>query len=153
MLTLLYAAAAILAIGVGLLIHHFTLTCVLLFLLMGCLGMGNGSVFQLVPQRFKKEIGVLTGLVGAAGGIGGYYLNFALGHLYAMTGTYASGFYAFAGIAALALGALRIASPRWMASWLGEGGVAHTTIDHRSIPISAVVDTNIMAIIESGETV
>lgn len=28
------------------------------------LGMGNGSVFQLVPQRFRREIGVMTGLVG-----------------------------------------------------------------------------------------
>ena len=35
---------------------------------MGLLGMGNGAVFQLVPQRFPKEIGVITGIVGAAGG-------------------------------------------------------------------------------------
>ncbi|MGH6840732.1 MAG: MFS transporter, partial [Methylocella sp.] len=34
------------------------------------LGMGNGAVFQLLPQRFRKEIGVMTGLVGAAGGLG-----------------------------------------------------------------------------------
>ncbi|HNE15767.1 MAG TPA: nitrate/nitrite transporter, partial [Rhodocyclaceae bacterium] len=38
------------------------------------LGMGNGAVFQLVPQRFRKEIGVMTGLVGMAGGVGGFYL-------------------------------------------------------------------------------
>ena len=41
---------------------------------MGLLGMGNGSVFQLVPQRFPKEIGVMTGVVGAAGGVGGFFL-------------------------------------------------------------------------------
>jgi MFS transporter, NNP family, nitrate/nitrite transporter len=34
------------------------------------LGMGNGAVFQLVAQRFPGEIGVITGLVGAAGGSG-----------------------------------------------------------------------------------
>ena len=39
---------------------------------MLALGMGNGSVFQLVPQRFRREIGVMTGLVGMAGGIGGF---------------------------------------------------------------------------------
>ncbi len=30
---------------------------------MLALGFGNGAVFQLVPQRFKEEIGVMTGLV------------------------------------------------------------------------------------------
>ena len=38
--------------------------------MMACLGMGNGSVFQIVPQRFKDEIGVMTGIVGAFGGLG-----------------------------------------------------------------------------------
>src|SRR3546814_15371830 len=37
---------------------------------MLALGVGNGAVFQLVPQRFQAEIGVMTGLVGMAGGIG-----------------------------------------------------------------------------------
>jgi len=124
MLTLLYATVVAAALGVGLLISNFALACVLLFVLMGCLGMGNGSVFQLVPQRFKKEIGVMTGLVGAAGGVGGYYLNFALGHLHDATGTYASGFFAFAAIAAVALGVLRAVAPAWTRSWLGANGVA-----------------------------
>ena len=44
-----------------------------------CLGMGNGSVFQLVPQRFRAEIGVATGIVGAFGGIGGFFLPLILG--------------------------------------------------------------------------
>ena len=42
--------------------------------------MGNGAVFQLVPQRFRKEIGVMTGLVGMAGGVGGFYLASSLGY-------------------------------------------------------------------------
>ena len=124
MLNLLYATVIVMALGVGLYIHSFPVTCALLFVLMACLGMGNGSVFQLVPQRFKKEIGVMTGLVGAAGGVGGYYLNFALGHLHDSTGTYASGFYAFAAIALIAFVILRAVSPGWMRSWLGAGGVA-----------------------------
>ena len=44
------------------------------------LGMANGSVFQLLPQRFGKDIGVMTGLVGASGGIGGFYLASSLGY-------------------------------------------------------------------------
>ncbi len=43
------------------------------------LGAGNGAVFQLVPQRFRKEIGVMTGLIGMAGGIGGFALTAGLG--------------------------------------------------------------------------
>src|SRR6185503_6673024 len=82
MLTILYAVVIAASVGVGLLLTNYLAVCVLLFVLMGCLGMGNGAVFQLVPQRFKKEIGVMTGLVGAAGGVGGFYLNFALGHLH-----------------------------------------------------------------------
>lgn len=125
MLTVLYATVIVMAVGVGLAIGNFPVAEVLLFVMMAALGMGNGSVFQLVPQRFKKEIGVMTGLVGAAGGVGGYYLNFALGHLHDITGTYASGFYAFAAIAVVAFIVLRVVAPGWTKSWLGEGGVAH----------------------------
>ena len=42
----------------------------LLFVAIGCLGMGNGAVFQLVPQRFADRMGLVTGIVGAAGGLG-----------------------------------------------------------------------------------
>src|SRR5437016_4733068 len=48
----------------------------LLFLSMGMMGMGNGAVFQLLPQRFPDRVGLLTGLVGAAGGLGGFFLAF-----------------------------------------------------------------------------
>src|SRR5258705_10280031 len=42
------------------------------------LGMGNGAVFQLIPLRFRQEIGLMTGMVGCAGGIGGFFLSHAL---------------------------------------------------------------------------
>ena len=51
----------------------------LLFVGMGLLGMGNGAVFQLVPQRFPERIGLVTGVVGAAGGLGGFFLPSLLG--------------------------------------------------------------------------
>ena len=43
------------------------------------LGMGNGAVFQLVPQRFAGRMGIITGVVGAAGGLGGFFLPSMLG--------------------------------------------------------------------------
>src|SRR3989338_10887159 len=48
---------------------------------MLALRMGNGAVFQLVPQRFHREIGVMTGLVGMAGGIGGFFLALRFGYV------------------------------------------------------------------------
>jgi len=141
MLTLLYTVVIVCALGTGLMITNFPVACVLLFLMMGALGMGNGSVFQLVPQRFRKQIGIMTGLVGAAGGIGGYYLNFALGHLHDSFGTYASGFYAFSGMAVIALVALRAVSPSWEKKWLGKGGVAQdsVTADREAATVGAAV--------------
>jgi NNP family nitrate/nitrite transporter-like MFS transporter len=106
-LSSLYVAVLAISGGVALFLQNFAVTCGLLFLLMGVLGMGNGSVFQLVPQRFKREIGLVTGLVGAAGGLGGYYLNFALGHLHDATGSYSAGFVAVAAITLMALVVLR----------------------------------------------
>ncbi|MBB3691882.1 NarK/NasA family nitrate transporter [Sphingomonas sp. BK580] len=72
-------------------------------LAMLALGVGNGAVFQLVPQRFAAEIGVMTGLVGMAGGVGGFYLASSLGVAKQATGSFAPGFLVFAGLAGLAL--------------------------------------------------
>ncbi|WYP28076.1 nitrate/nitrite transporter [Alkalihalobacillus sp. FSL W8-0930] len=88
-----------------------------LFIGMGCLGMGNGAVFQLVPQRFQKEIGMVTGIVGAAGGIGGFFLPNILGILRDLTGTYASGFIVFAMVTLLAVGILAFAQASWRKQW------------------------------------
>ena len=124
MLTVLYLAAIVTATVIGFTITSEAITFPLLFILMGAMGMGNGSVFQLIPQRFKKEIGVMTGLVGAAGGVGGYYLAQEMGNLHDITHTYGSGFFAYAGIALVAVGVLRAVAPGWQRTWLGEGGVA-----------------------------
>ncbi len=81
------------------------------------LGMGNGSVFQLVPLRFRHEIGVMTGLVGAAGGIGGFFLAKSLGWSKGMTGGFAVGFWIFAGLALLGLFGLVSVKKRWRTTW------------------------------------
>lgn len=64
------------------------------------LGIGNGAVFKLVPQLFPTEIGVVTGLVGALGGLGGFFPPIVLGIVKDATGGYAPGF-VFLAIAAL----------------------------------------------------
>lgn len=59
---------------------------------MGLLGMGNGSVFQLVPQRFPDRVGIMTGIVGAAGGLGGFLLPSVLGLVKQETQSFGAGF-------------------------------------------------------------
>ena len=59
---------------------------------MAALGMGNGAVFQWIPQKFHQDIGLVTGLVGAAGGVGGFFLPTLLGSVKGLTGSYGIGF-------------------------------------------------------------
>jgi len=93
---------------------------VVLGALMLCLGLGNGAVFQMVPQRFAREIGLVTGVVGAIGGIGGFVLPNVLGQARAATGSFAPGFVTLASIgagAALLLRVLMASRTGWRASW------------------------------------
>jgi NNP family nitrate/nitrite transporter-like MFS transporter len=84
---------------------------------MMALGAGNGAVFQLAPQRFPKEIGVVTGFVGAMGGVGGFYLASTLGMAKQLTGSYQPGFIGFAVLALGAQLALLGLRGRWRAAW------------------------------------
>jgi NNP family nitrate/nitrite transporter-like MFS transporter len=84
---------------------------------MMALGAGNGAVFQLAPQRFPKEIGVVTGFVGAMGGVGGFYLASTLGIAKQLTGSYQPGFIGFAVLALGAQLALLGLRGRWRAAW------------------------------------
>ena len=94
-----------------------TIALGLFIVAMLTLGTGNGAVFQLVPQRFRKEIGVMTGLVGCAGGIGGFFLSSSLGVAQQYAGTPQAGFLIFAAIALVALGGLTAVKTRWRTTW------------------------------------
>src|SRR5271165_6189294 len=83
----------------------------------GSLGMANDVVFQLLPQRFRREIGVMTGLVGAGGGIGGFYLASSLGFSKGLTGSYLPGFLIFASLCFLAIIGLSVVKTRWRSTW------------------------------------
>lgn len=123
-LTALYAVAAgaFAAISTGLSTIWLALPVFVVGML--ALGMGNGAVFQLVPQRFGREIGVMTGLVGMTGGIGGFYLAYSLGVSKQMTGGYGAGFLVFALLAVAALAGIAGVRRRWRTSWADAYGAA-----------------------------
>jgi NNP family nitrate/nitrite transporter-like MFS transporter len=100
------AAAALALVSMGL--PGLRLAASVFIAGMLALGMGNGAVFQLAPQRFAREMGLVTGLVGMAGGLGGFYLASSLGLSKQVTGSYQAGLVTFAGLAfaALAVAAL-----------------------------------------------
>ena len=89
----------------------------LLFLCMGMLGMGNGAVFQLVPQRFSRHVGVVTGLVGAAGGLGGFLLPSLLGATKDRVGDYGTGLLAFSIAFFVASALLLLRGTAWARDW------------------------------------
>ena len=116
-LTLVYSLAAVVLVAIAMSAHSLYLTFGLFLLVMGALGVGNGAVFQLVPQRFRKEIGVMTGLVGFGGGVGGFYLASSLGFAKKLTGSPSLGFLIFAGLAVMALLGLSVVKTRWRTTW------------------------------------
>lgn len=56
------------------------------------IGLGNGAVFKLVPEYFPQSVGAVTGLVGAAGGLGGFFPPLVLGAIHQATGAFTIGF-------------------------------------------------------------
>jgi len=113
----MYAIAALLLLAMSFGQPNLTSSLSIVIPVMAVLGMGNGAVFQLVPQRFRKEIGVMTGLVGMAGGIGGFYLAASLGWFKQITGSYQLGVLIFAGLAVLAIIGLASVKTRWRTTW------------------------------------
>jgi NNP family nitrate/nitrite transporter-like MFS transporter len=125
-LLILYLGTAATMAGVAVL-PPLAVTVALLFAGMGMLGMGNGAVFQLVPQRFANEIGVITGVVGAAGGVGGFFLPNLFGSLRTLTGSFGPGFLFFALTGVACATGLVMLRPTWERSFLARGGKALTS--------------------------
>lgn len=117
LLSILFGAIGVLTTGVGLL-PPLPVVTVLLFLAMAAMGLGNGALFQVIPQRFRSEIGVATGIVGAIGGVGGFFLPLLLGLMKDLTGSYGTGLLLFALASFAAVAALQSLRSGWQASWL-----------------------------------
>lgn len=108
---------------------------------MAMLGMANGSVFQLVPQRFPDHVGIVTGIVGAGGGFGGFVLPSLLGLMKDATGSFGTGFAVvascfFAGIAAL-LYLKKIWQRSWPAATAARAGLLIRPVVNEAAPVYA----------------
>ena len=93
LLLLVFAAAPIAALilaaeSLGPEMVGVTMACLSLAAL---LGLGNGAVFKLVAQYFPRNTGLVTGVVGAAGGFGGFFPPMVMGAIRDATGSYALG--------------------------------------------------------------
>lgn len=67
------------------------------------LGLGTGAVFKLVAHWFPQDVGTVTGVVGAAGGLGGFFPPLLMALVKSATGSYVLGFVllAFVGVICL----------------------------------------------------
>ena len=115
-LSIFYAVAAVGLLAAAL-IHNLHGNLAVFLVISAALGMANGSVFQLLPQRFGRDLGIMTGLVGCGGGVGGFYLASSLGFAKKMTGSCSIGFLAFGVLCVLALVGLSVVKTRWRTTW------------------------------------
>jgi MFS transporter, NNP family, nitrate/nitrite transporter len=67
----------------------FTLCCLIL---AAAFGAGGGAVFKVVGTDFPHDVGAVTGVVGAAGGLGGFFPPLVMAVVKTLTGSYALGF-------------------------------------------------------------
>lgn len=123
----LYSVVVMAMLGVAITRGSFVPALLLFAIGMMAMGMGNGAVFQLLPQRFGKQIGTLTGLVGMAGGLGGFYLASSLGLSKQWTGDYRLGFVCYALLGLMAFAILFRVKVRWRATW-GSPAVAKARV-------------------------
>jgi len=122
-LYIFFGIVAAMAIINATIVESFYLAIAVLFTIMAFLGMANGAVFQLVPQRFGKDMGIMTGIIGCAGGLGGTSLIKTLGWSKAAFDSYSIGFFIFAGIVLMAITGISLVKTRWRTTWgLQAGG-------------------------------
>ena len=125
-LTAVLASVAVTLVLCGLATESLPLTVILLIVCFAALGAGNGATFQLVPLRWPTTTAVAGSMIGEIGALGGGFITNALGLSKQFTGSYASGFYAFAACTVLVLGMLRFMQIRWTRTWAEKGGRARS---------------------------
>ncbi len=106
------------------------MTTILFMLCFAALGMGNGSLFQLVPHRWPTTTAVAGSMIGEIGALGGGFVPNAMGLSKQYTGTFAFGFLSFAVFAGIVFLILMIAQRRWTRTWVGKGGKALSEVKH-----------------------
>ena len=101
-------------------------TTLLVMLCFAALGGGNGALFQLVPLRWPLATAVAGSMIGEIGALGGGLVPSAMGLSKQYAGTYAWGFFLFAGLALVMLVMLRVMQIRWTRTWAEKGGRARS---------------------------
>mgnify|MGYP006147767599 CR=1 FL=1 len=105
-----YAAVmgtGILAVVLAFTYEHMVPLTIACLTLAVFLGLGTGAVFKLVAHWFPEQVGAVTGVVGAAGGLGGFFPPLVMGAFYSTTGDYSGG------LLLLAATALGVAAFTW----------------------------------------
>ena len=109
----------------GLMAAPSLLATTLLFMLcFAALGAGNGATFQLVPLRWPLTTAVAGGMIGEIGALGGSVLPNVLSYSKQHTGSFRSGWIAYAALAFAILILMRIVARSWTKTWVGKGGRA-----------------------------
>ena len=117
-----YGVVCLLAIISATFTLPFYVAIFVLFLIMAHLGMANGAVFQLVPQRFGKDIGIMTGIIGCAGGLGGTAIIKTFGWSKGTFDGYSAGFIIFAIVVFIAILGISLVKTRWRTTWGVQAG-------------------------------
>jgi NNP family nitrate/nitrite transporter-like MFS transporter len=114
-LLVLLLSIALCNVGFAMLMPALPGAIALLATLYVCFGLGNGATFQLVPHRWKGRTGLMTGIIGAAGGIGGFYLPVVMSIAKESTGSYQLGFMTFGVLAVIAFTLVVVLHRQWLA--------------------------------------
>ena len=106
---LYYVLPAIAGAVVAVISPSHTMGLAMMVVATAAMGFGNGVVFQLVAEWFPQDIGLASGVVGAAGAVGGFLLPILIGTMKEFSGSYELGFWLFAGLAVCAWGTVMVA--------------------------------------------
>ena len=102
-LTASFAGTIVMAVALAFLYEEMVPLTVACLTLAVFLGLGTGAVFKLVPEWFPEQVGAVTGVVGAAGGLGGFFPPLVMASVKSATDSYTIGFILMAAVAGIAL--------------------------------------------------
>jgi len=125
-LNLVLCTVAVTLVLCGLANGSLAATTLLVIVCFAALGAGNGAVFQLVPLRWPLATAVACSMIGEIGALGGGLVPNAMGLSKQYLGSYAGGFYVFAGLAVAMQVMLRTMQIRWTRTWAEKGGRARS---------------------------
>ncbi|MEW9699714.1 nitrate/nitrite transporter [Paenibacillus sp. SI8] len=91
-LAIVFVGIILTSLSMAATLQHFAGFSVSCLVAAALFGVGNGAVFKMVPEVSSGNTGAVTGIVGAAGGVGGFFPPILLGIVKDLSGTYTLGF-------------------------------------------------------------